>query len=200
MQFVPSRDALRRHYRHLRRSLSPKEQALAAQNVLTTCLHYPAFSQAAIVAFYQANDGEIATKLLIDYCWQHAKTVLLPVIDPLQPEQLVFIEYRPDSPLTTNKYGISEPLFDPEKQVSLHAIDIIFTPLVAFDASGNRLGMGGGYYDRTLAQLNSHSATTKIIGLAHDIQQVDNLPSQSWDIPLQGIITPSQIFMLNGSV
>ena len=200
MQLASSRDALRRHYRHLRRTLSPEEQELAAHNLLTTCLRYPAFLQATIVAFYQANDGEIATHALIDYCWQQAKTVLLPVIDPLQPEQLVFIEYRPDSPLTTNKYGITEPLYDPEKQVALHAIDIIFTPLVAFDASGNRLGMGGGYYDRTLAQLDNHNTTNKIIGLAHDIQQVDKLPTQSWDIPLQGIITPSQIFMLNGSV
>lgn len=200
MQFVLTRDALRHHFRTLRRSLTSEEQAWAAQNVLTKCLGYPEFLRANTMAFYLANDGELETQQLIDYCWQKGKTVLLPVIDPLQDRQLVFVEHRPDSPLSINKYGIAEPLYQRAKQILLYDIDIIFTPLVAFDAAGNRLGMGGGYYDRTLAQLNRHATSPKIIGLAHDFQQSDCLPKQSWDIPLHGIITPNQIFTLNGSV
>lgn len=200
MSDLSSRSALRHHFRNLRRSLTPEQQNAAAHNVLASCLDYPAFLQARTLAFYLANDGELSTQYLLDYCWHQNKTVLLPVIDPVQTTSLVFVKYEADSPLILNKYGIAEPQYHPDKAIPLQSIDIIFTPLVAFDKTGNRLGMGGGYYDRTLAQLNSPTFSTKIIGLAHDLQQSDNIPSQSWDIPLHGIVTPSQIFMLNRSV
>ena len=194
------RDTLRHHYRNLRRSLSPAQQSLAAQQLLKQCLTYPPFVQAKNVACYLKNDGEIDTKQLIEYSWRQAKKVLLPVIDPSQSGHLVFVEHQANWPLTANKYGIAEPQYTEDKILKLTAIDIIFTPLVAFDKQGNRLGMGGGYYDRTLVPLTARNNTTLVIGLAHDCQQVASLPIQAWDIPLHGIITPSQIITLNGSV
>lgn len=191
-----SRDSLRQHYRHLRRSLSAYQQQHAAQLILKQCVSYPPFIVAQTVALYLSNDGEIDTSALLEYCWQHKKKVLLPVLDPSRPGHLVFVQHHRESALTVNKYGIAEPLYQADKLTGLKDIHIIFTPLVAFDAYGNRLGMGGGYYDRSLAKLKHLTKPPKVIGLAHDCQQSEKLPNQAWDIPLNGIITPSQIFML----
>jgi 5-formyltetrahydrofolate cyclo-ligase len=75
--------------------------------------------------------------------------------------------------------------------VPKHEIDIIFTPLVAFDAEGNRLGMGGGFYDRTLENWQQTGRPFPV-GLAHDCQQVEMIPTEIWDIPLPALITPSR--------
>ena len=79
-------------------------------------------------------------------------------------------------------------------------LDIIFTPLVAFDDSGNRLGMGGGFYDRTLAGLANKINNTAIIGLAYDQQQVDQLPLEAWDIPLPRIITETKDYQFSQAI
>ena len=193
----PTREILRHQFRSKRRQLSPVQQQLAAQQLLDSCLNFNPFLNARSVACYLANDGEINTEHLINYCWQQQVRLLLPILDPNNSGHLVFIEPRPSWPLQLNRYGIFEPAYQAHKVVELADIDIIFTPLVAFDPAGNRLGMGGGYYDRTLAPLNQQKASTLVIGLAHDCQQCDNLPVQAWDIPLDGIITPSRILALS---
>ena len=96
-----------------------------------------------------------------------------------------------------NQYGISEPKLDVTAIKQVDNIDIMFTPLVAFDNKGNRLGMGGGFYDRTLARWHKEFQTNKStkpypIGLAHDCQHLPEIPSELWDIPLPEIITPNQ--------
>ena len=101
--------------------------------------------------------------------------------------------------MVKNKYGILEPKLDVRSIVSVTDIDIIFTPLVAFDEFGNRLGMGGGFYDRTLAAWyleyqQNKQAKPMPIGLAHDCQKVKAIPIENWDIPLPKIITPSTIY------
>ncbi|NRA60353.1 MAG: 5-formyltetrahydrofolate cyclo-ligase [Psychrobium sp.] len=146
------------------------------------------------VAIYLSNDGEINPNLIIEALWQQNVEVYLPVLHPFCDGHLLFLRYEKSSMMVANKYGISEPKLDVSLICPLAQLDVIFTPLVAFDAQGNRMGMGGGYYDRTLAR-NSHLLT---IGLAHDLQQLPCIPSESWDIPLKKIITPSQV-IANGN-
>lgn len=93
-----------------------------------------------------------------------------------------------------NRYGIAEPKLDQRLICPVRELDIIGTPLVAFDQSGQRLGMGGGYYDRTLAPWFKTQQGAMPIGLAHDCQQVEQLPTASWDIPLRKIVTPSKVW------
>jgi 5-formyltetrahydrofolate cyclo-ligase len=157
---------------------------------------YPEFIKAKSIACYLPNDGEVDTQKVIEYCWQRNISIVLPVIDPNRAGHLLFLQHQAQWPLQQNKYGISEPTFAVDKIVELQDIDIIFTPLVAFDKQGNRLGMGGGYYDRTLATLDELCSRPYIMGLAHDCQLSEALPVQYWDIPLHSIITPSQIFTL----
>ena len=85
-----------------------------------------------------------------------------------------------------NQFGIWEPKLNVQNVLPLNELDILFTPLVAFDKQGNRLGMGGGFYDRTLQNWQNKSFIP--VGLAHQCQQVENLPTEYWDVPLFDIL------------
>jgi len=178
---------LRQTMRQRRRSLTLTEQAHHA-NLLAQQLINSFPPQAKCVALYLASDGEVNPLPFIQWCWAHDIDVYLPVLHPFCAGNLLFLRYEPTTKMCVNKYGISEPALDVRLVSPVTNIDIIYTPLVAFDNQGNRMGMGGGYYDRTLAA-NPH---VKTMGLAHDCQQVDALVTQPWDMALNNIITPTQ--------
>jgi 5-formyltetrahydrofolate cyclo-ligase len=189
-----NRQQLRQTYRAKRKMLSSLQQTEATSHILTTCLESTQLSLVNSIACYIANDAEINPHEIIHYCWQQGKCVLLPVLHPFSKGHLLFVEYQPNSATRKNIYGIDEPITTSTNIHTLDTIELIFTPLVAFDAKGNRLGMGGGYYDRTLAPIRRDSLATQLIGLAHTCQQTDKLLTDSWDIPLNGIATPDQFF------
>ncbi|MGJ8693716.1 MAG: 5-formyltetrahydrofolate cyclo-ligase [Thalassotalea sp.] len=145
------------------------------------------------IALYLPNDSELDTTPFIHWCWQQNIEVYLPVVHPFSPGYLLFFRYQQNTQMINNRFGIPEPKLNISTLALIDELDIIFTPLVAFDHSGNRLGMGGGFYDRTLANVNC--GNTAIIGLAHDCQQVPLLPIEAWDIPLPEIITPSHHYV-----
>ena len=109
----------------------------------------------------------------------------------------MFRRYRPGEKLVANRFGIPEPPHRRGNTLSAKQLDVIFLPLVGFDAAGNRLGMGGGFYDRTLSQLPARNRPL-LAGLAHDVQRVDKLPVQRWDIPLDAVVTDRRIYWLKG--
>ena len=195
------RQVLRSKIRQKRQSLTNEEQQQAASNLLLQLKNNPKITQAEHIAIYLANDSELNALPFIHWCWQQNKAVYLPVIHPFSAGQLLFLKYDNNTKMQTNQYGISEPKLDVTAIKLITDIDIMFTPLVAFDPQGNRLGMGGGFYDRTLARWHqayqknkqtNKQAKPYPIGLAHSCQQVDNNPSELWDIPLPEIITPDQ--------
>jgi 5-formyltetrahydrofolate cyclo-ligase len=146
-----------------------------------------------VAAFYLDNDGEISTLPTITYCQQNHITTLLPVMHSFNKGYLNFQLYDVDSHMVENNFAILEPKLNALHTIPLSEIDFIFMPLVAFDRQGNRLGMGGGFYDRTLCQVHTLINKPKLIGLAHDCQLLAELPKQSWDIPLDLIIPPTKI-------
>ncbi|MEP1386020.1 MAG: 5-formyltetrahydrofolate cyclo-ligase [Paraglaciecola sp.] len=185
---------LRLQFRQKRQQLSTAQQHQASEQVLDTCLQQLHLQQTNTIACYLANDGEIDPRCIIEYCWQHQKRVLLPVLHPFSKGHLAFVEYHPNSVMVANQYGIKEPVITSRNICPLADIDLIMTPLVAFDAAGNRLGMGGGYYDRSLVPIKRDKLNTQLIGLAHTCQQASSLETNHWDIPLHGIATPTQFF------
>lgn len=191
---MTSRRHIRQSIRHTRNSLTPQEQHQAATDLVLQCANDPYIQKAKSVAIYLSVDGEINTSLLIDWLWQQGKSVTLPVIHPFSKGHLLFLEYNKDTPLILNKYQILEPKLDKTQVVPVNQLDVIITPLVAFDHLGNRLGMGGGYYDRTLVNWEQNQTGPMPIGIAHACQQVDVLPIESWDVSLSRIITPKQIW------
>ncbi len=190
---LDSRQILRRQLRQARKSLSTHTQLIAAQCLVARVNHYLLDKQTnklKKVALYLANDGEISPHLLSEYFWQQHITTYLPVI---QGKQLAFARYTADSTWQENGYGIKEPVTD--DYAANNDLDLVFLPLVGFDSQGGRLGMGGGFYDRTFANKTAHESPL-LIGLAHECQQVKTLPIESWDVPLQAILTPNKTIII----
>ncbi|MFM2590946.1 5-formyltetrahydrofolate cyclo-ligase [Vibrio sp. TBV020] len=189
-----SRQDFRQLIRQQRQQLSDDFQRQAGFDLCQQFFRLPEVLSAQHIALYLSADGEVDTAPLIEKLWQSGKHVYLPVIHPFSKGHLLFLHYTPDSPMVLNKYQIAEPKLDQTKIIPAQSLDIICTPLVGFDSSGHRLGMGGGYYDRTLAPWFNTGQGPKPIGLAHDCQHVEALPIESWDVPLPKIVTPTKIW------
>ena len=201
------RDQIRKTVRSTRKALTAQQQALASSQLLTHLKKHPKIHQAQHLSVTLAYDGEIDLNPFIEWCWEQNKQLYLPVVHPNKIGQIVFLAYQSTTKMTINRYGIEEPLivnrealtenkslFEQAETCSTENLDVILTPLVAFDQKGNRIGMGGGYYDRLLAPWFIDKQGPYPIGLAHDCQYVNQLPIQDWDVPLPEIITPSEHF------
>ncbi|MCA7001422.1 5-formyltetrahydrofolate cyclo-ligase [Dickeya solani] len=184
------RQQIRQQVRQRRRALSREQQAAFAGQAAERAMTHARLGDARRVALFLSFDGELDTRPLIDALWQQQKQVYLPVLHPFCRGHLLFLRYTPDTELVWNRLKIQEPRLDVRQVLPVEQLDVLLTPLVAFDAAGQRLGMGGGFYDRTLQHWQSRGPYP--IGLAHDCQQVDRLPAESWDVPLPEIITPSR--------
>lgn len=192
MSLSLERQAIRTHVRHLRRGLSAEQQTLAANSVAEHALNVESVDRAQHIALFLSVDGELNTRPLLARLWQQRKQVYLPVLHPFSPGNLLFIRYTPETELIPNRLRIPEPPLNVQDIIPLDRLDVMFVPLVAFDKHGQRLGMGGGFYDRTLQHWRRHRFFP--VGLAHDCQQVDTLPVEAWDIPLPAVLTPSHLW------
>ncbi len=186
------RQQVRQNIRQQRRLLSSVQQQQAAETIKTQLIQHPKIQQATHIALTLPHDGEIDTTLFIQWCWEQNKQTYLPVVHPFSKGHLLFLHYHAESKMQANRYGILEPELSQTEACPVQQLDIICTPLVAFDKQGNRIGMGGGYYDRMLAPWFENKQGPYPIGLAHDCQQVEQLPIANWDVPLPEIITPTQ--------
>ncbi|HDX8824726.1 TPA: 5-formyltetrahydrofolate cyclo-ligase [Klebsiella michiganensis] len=187
------RQQIRQQIRQRRRALTPEQQTQFALQAADRMMAYPPVLLAQTVAVFLSFDGELDTRPLIDQLWRAGKRVYLPVLHPFSPGNLLFLHYHPSSDLVVNRLNIREPKLDVRDVLPLSQLDVLVTPLVAFDAAGQRLGMGGGFYDRTLQNWRQHRLQP--VGYAHDCQQVDALPTEQWDIPLPAVITPSKTWL-----
>lgn len=186
------RHHIRQHVRHLRRSLTPEQQEQAADRLAEHAVNFAPLANASHIALFLSVDGELNTRPLIAKLWQQKKQVYLPVLHPFASGHLLFLRYTPETVLTPNKLRIPEPPLDIRQMITLDWLDVMMVPLVAFDDSGQRLGMGGGFYDRTLQNWRQHGFLP--VGVAHDCQQVERLPTEEWDVPLPAVLTPSRLW------
>ena len=176
---------LRHDLRQRRRDLAPAVRIDAADQLATRLLTLPFAPERGHVGGYWAMDGEIAL-----HRWQltlpPTVTYCLPV---LHGQVLRFAPWRPGQPLRQNRYGIPEPDLDVADTVDATGMDLVVTPLVGFDARGGRLGMGGGWYDRSFAFRHAQPAPPWLVGAAFAVQQVNALPIASWDVAVDAICT-----------
>ena len=193
-----NKSELRKLIRRKRRSLTPQQRRQASHGLLTSLRQNARFCAAQRVALYLSNDGEIDTQGVIEDLWRRGKQVFLPVLHPVRKGHLSFIRYDSNTVMRNNRYGIAEPDFRRGKRVSARYLSIVCLPLVAFDQRGNRLGMGGGYYDRTLAFMTQtevaglNGQQPELVGCAYAFQQVPQLPAESWDIGISAIATDQE--------
>jgi 5-formyltetrahydrofolate cyclo-ligase len=186
-----SRAQLRRRLRQQRRALGRQAQRQAARDLHRQLAQHPLFRRALHIALYLPNDGEIDPRPLLRTAQRRGKTTYLPVLSPWPRSKMVFQRISAGETLRPNRFGIAEPRRNRARQRKIWALDLILLPLVGFDRHGGRLGMGGGFYNRSLAyrkvRKNWHKPT--LLGLAHECQQVDRLTMASWDVPLQATVT-----------
>lgn len=178
--------------------MSAPQRRSAARHLARRLARTGLFRNSRRIAFYFPHDGEMDTFPLLYRAWSMNKLCYLPVLEPLGSNRLRFAPYEPHHPLTPNRFGIPEPAAPPRDRVCAAGLDLILLPLVAFDGQGNRLGMGGGYYDRTLAFLRHrrHWRRPRLLGLAYEFQRVEHLDVRPWDMPLDGIATETGLYLV----
>ena len=173
-----------------RKSLSKKERLDAEKSLVQLWESVGDFYNTKKIALYWPVNGEISTNSLISYLLKDGSKCFLPIIAVDKENNILeFAPFQVDSPLTNNRFDISEP--STSTRVDLNELDIIFLPCVCFDSKGNRIGMGGGFYDKTLDQL-SNNQKPQLILLAYDFQEVESCFPESHDIKADACITPNQ--------
>ena len=193
-----SRPQLRRLLRHNRRALSPAEQRQAAKGLYRQLAQNPLFRRARHVSLYLPMDGEIDPRLLLRAAQKRGKTTYLPVLSAWPRTKMVFQRVHPGEKFKPNRFRIPEPRINARRQRKIWTLDLVLMPLVGFDPEGGRLGMGGGFYDRSLAYLARRKTWRKpiLLGLAHECQKVAKLAVASWDVPLAGTVTDKRWYMV----
>lgn len=202
---MESKTAIRKAMRAKRNNLDKQYLDLAALLCYKIILKYNLLDNSNKIAFYFANDHELDLKYLLEHCLNQNKQCYLPVLstNDTHNNTLKFVKYTQNSVLVLNKYNIPEPVYTNADVIPAQELDLVFMPLVAFTKKGQRLGMGGGYYDRTFAFLvnslnnvnNINIDKPKLIGIGYDIQCIENLKTEKWDIGLHGVATESEFLL-----
>lgn len=189
------RKQLRKQLRVKRRALTPSQQQQAAQQVVKKLRAHPVFLRSKHISLYIADDGEIDMHYVIRAAEEMGKWCYLPILHPLKKNTLWFGRYCSGDALLANRFGLAEPYSD-VKIFPAWALDLVLMPLVGFDRKGNRLGMGGGFYDRTFSfksKFTERARCPVLMGVAHQCQEVTELQGESWDVVLDYIATDKEI-------
>jgi 5-formyltetrahydrofolate cyclo-ligase len=156
-------------------------------------MEFPLFLASQNIACYFAQDNEFDCGPMMEAVWAAKKNCYLPVLAEENHEGLQFALYQPEDTLCLNRYKILEPenkMFLPKEK-----LDLVLLPIVGFDLQGSRLGMGGGYYDRTFAFLYEKALQKPcLMGVAYECQYVEEIPLEPFDIPMGAVLTESRIY------
>jgi 5-formyltetrahydrofolate cyclo-ligase len=189
-QDIPNlRSKLRADMAARRTALGAPARIAAAEGVMRSLEQLPEFMVDPNVAGYWAVRGEVPLNLAVARLSSRDQHYFLPVLDRSAPHTLRFAEFRAGAALVPNRFGIPEPR--DSATIPAQELDVVLLPLLAFDARGNRLGTGGGWYDTTFSFLRGQARPARplLVGIGYAFQQVDALPAESWDVPLDCIAT-----------
>ena len=184
-----SQSILRTACREDRARINPQERQRASAEIAEKIIASSVFSNAANIAIYIPMKSEVDTWPLIKRAWQLKKRIFAPITQI--NSTLQFRQFDADSKFSTNNMGLTEPVDG--KFVPAEKLDLVLAPLVAFDSQNNRIGMGGGYYDRTFSFLKKQRENNKpvLVGIAFERQRVEKIAPNPWDIRLFSIFTES---------
>lgn len=175
-----------------RKQLTRLEIEASSKQILNHLSKSEIYQSAKHVALYLAVNGEADPIALLDHTSEN-KYFYLPVVDHSNGIKMHFAKYQLGDPLTPNEFGILEPELTSKSSISAKDLDLVITPLVGFDSHGNRLGMGGGYYDRTFAFKQDTDVKPNLIGFSYGFQAFEHIPENAWDIKLDGIATEEYV-------
>jgi len=183
---------LRRQLKAARNAFRPTERRRAARAALRLALRHGLLLRAQRIGFYLPQGGEFDAHPLINQALSMQRACYLPML-PRRGRVMRFGRLGRATRMTNNRYGIPEPV--DTKPLRARQLDLLLMPLVGFDREGHRLGMGGGYYDATLAFMRHRRVWRKprLVGLAYECQRVDALPHEPWDMPLDAVLTERRL-------
>ena len=190
-QPTPEVRAARRRLRELRLALGPAERSAAERAILATLLRLGVFRRGAHVALYLPMRGEVDVRPCLEVARRHGSRLYVPRVVSRRRRQMLFAPWDDDGARRTNAFGIIEPGSVAGARPVI-GLDAVVLPLVGFDASGNRLGMGAGFYDRALRRRLDRGAAwrrPRLIGVAYACQQLPVIPASPWDVPLDLVVT-----------
>ncbi|MBJ6608936.1 MAG: 5-formyltetrahydrofolate cyclo-ligase [Candidatus Thiothrix moscowensis] len=191
-QPVSSPATLRRNIRQQRAALPGKQQQRLSQQIARHLHGNAHFRKAIHIALYIPVRGEADPRSLRTWALprQH---FYLPVLSPFRDQRLWFIHWDQHTRFRHNRFQIPEPRICYARSRPARWLDLVITPLVAFDHTGTRMGMGGGFYDRTFAfkRTLAHQPRPHLSGYAYAFQQANALLRQPWDVPLDSACTES---------
>lgn len=187
------RTVLRQQLRAVRRAIPATERIAAADALAQRLLALPFAPNHGHAAGYWAMDGEIAL-----HAWQlKLPPPLIYCLPVLCDDILRFAPWRPGAPLVTNRFGIPEPDVPREQLIDAVDMALVVVPLVGFDACGHRLGMGGGWYDRSFGFRRGQAAPPWLIGAGFAAQQIESIAEQPWDVSLDAMCNERETLLID---
>ena len=186
---------LREEIRAARRAVGPDVRQQHSSSICQRISDLDSYKSADRIAAYLAFDGEADPMELMISAVEQGKQVYLPMVVG-KSKPLTFAPWTPSTPMEKNRFNILEPQVDPSEFISADQLDFVVTPLVGFDERCNRIGVGGGFYDRTFAFLNEPGRikTVQLVGFAFELQKLPTIQPQEWDIRLDAVVTESHIY------
>jgi 5-formyltetrahydrofolate cyclo-ligase len=191
-QDMENHDQLRQRNRKRRAGVDASQLVQAANSLAKRILDLNEYQQSQRLAAYFAVNGEIGLDPVIDHALAAGKQVYLP---NLGQQTLKFSPYFHTQKMRINKFRLPEPDVDEAEMLAPEELDLVLAPLVVFDSERNRIGMGGGFYDRSFSfRKNPESTIPVLIGVAHELQKVDQIIPQDWDVRLDMIVTDQAVY------
>lgn len=185
---------LRRQLRQQRRQLPKRQQHHAGKMVQQSLAKKSLLKNASKIGIYLSAFGEVDSAPLIEWGFKHHKQLYLPQIRNLD-QKLVWLNISrhqwQSKRFATHRLGMQQP--HQQRGIDVRKLDVLVMPLLGFDTRGSRLGMGGGYYDRTLSHCFGRPFR---LGIAYDFQRVQHIDRQVWDQPLDAIATASHFYRI----
>ena len=188
------RQSVRQYLINKRKALAPETITTLSHRICKNLSRQDVYRHAKHIALYHPSNGEVS----LDGIWRaapmHGRYCYFPVC---VGEHLCFTPATPATPFVKNKYGIPEPDVPFEDAIEPEELDLILMPLVAFDPFGVRIGMGKGFYDKTLSNISQQKHKPTVLGVAYQFQMQPYLSKQPWDVLLHGTVTESEVYWTN---
>ena len=185
---------IRSRIRAARNAASQRSRLQWSQTACELALQIEAFKKSERVGAYQAFDSEADPVGLMTSAIEQGKQVYVPVVVG-KAKPLRFAPWHPELEMKPNRFGIDEPA-NTTNWIDAQELDFVVTPLVAFDEKCNRIGVGGGFYDRTFEFLNEpgNQKSVMLVGFAFELQKLDAIEPQPWDVRLDAVVTQSSVY------
>jgi 5-formyltetrahydrofolate cyclo-ligase len=190
------RNRLRAWMRARRKRVTASEQAAAAQGFASVIARHRLLRPGMRIAVYHARGREADLSRVIAIARRRDCPLYLPAVIRRRTGEMDFVRFDSHTRLRRNAFGIREPDPTGAPRIALRHLDLVLVPLLAVDAEGWRLGSGGGFYDRRLHRLRMQRRwrRPRLIGVAYEFQRVARVAHESWDVPLDAVITESNLY------